>query len=195
MSNASSHKFGDVQDYSIKMSMNNDANRGFTWGANGLTPTASLSIAGNYTTKGWVNAQGGFKVNGTQGGIYVPFNGRVAITSWLNTKKVNGTYTIDFSNQIPASAHAVAVVLEFKNAGIAVYGDTPKYGGYCALQSYTTDAAAYDNYMVIAKQYIAARWGTAHGIVTVDNGLAKVYMQSLNNGSGMVSVFAVGYYI
>lgn len=54
MGNSADYRYGDVQDYSIKMSMNNDAeqDRGWTWGINGVTPVASLSEAGHLTLDG-----------------------------------------------------------------------------------------------------------------------------------------------
>ncbi|MGB0521988.1 MAG: shufflon system plasmid conjugative transfer pilus tip adhesin PilV [Flammeovirgaceae bacterium] len=55
MGNSDEYKYGPVTDYSIKMNMNNQANRGWTWGAVGQTPIAALNtqghmkIAGNLT--------------------------------------------------------------------------------------------------------------------------------------------------
>ncbi|MGB0521987.1 MAG: hypothetical protein ACPGJS_03460 [Flammeovirgaceae bacterium] len=55
MGDSDEYKYGPVQDYSIKMNMNNQANRGWTWGVAGQTPIAALNtqghmkIAGNLT--------------------------------------------------------------------------------------------------------------------------------------------------
>ena len=48
------YRYGDVQDYSIKMNMNNDAegDRGWTWGVEGVTPVASISTAGHMSLDG-----------------------------------------------------------------------------------------------------------------------------------------------
>jgi|GEM_PF-1745329 len=48
MGNADEYHFGPVQDYSIKMNMNNDSqgDRGWTWGVSGLKPVAALSMKG-----------------------------------------------------------------------------------------------------------------------------------------------------
>ncbi len=54
MGNTGEYQYGDVQDYSIKMNMNNDAqgDRGWTWGVNGTTPVASISNGGHMTLNG-----------------------------------------------------------------------------------------------------------------------------------------------
>lgn len=54
MGNAIEYRYGDVQDYSIKMNMNNDTDgdRGWTWGVNGQTPVASISNGGHMTLNG-----------------------------------------------------------------------------------------------------------------------------------------------
>ena len=42
MGNAAEYKYGPVQDYSIKSSMSNSVNRGWTWGVAGQTPVMAL---------------------------------------------------------------------------------------------------------------------------------------------------------
>ena len=56
MGNTSEFKYGPVQDYSIKMNMNNDGDRGWTWGVDGQTPTAALSTQGNMQIAGTLTA-------------------------------------------------------------------------------------------------------------------------------------------
>ncbi len=48
MGNQAQYKYGPVQDYSIKTTMNNDpqGDRGWTWGVKGLTPVAAISMKG-----------------------------------------------------------------------------------------------------------------------------------------------------
>ncbi|MGB0521986.1 MAG: hypothetical protein ACPGJS_03455 [Flammeovirgaceae bacterium] len=60
MGNSAEYKYGPVQDYSIKMNMNNDAqgDRGWTWGVVGATPIAALSMRGNMRIKGSFEAEG-----------------------------------------------------------------------------------------------------------------------------------------
>jgi len=65
MGNTSEYHFGPVQDYSIKMNMNNDPDRGWTWGVQGLTPVAALSTLGYLqiakdltVTSGWLRVKG-----------------------------------------------------------------------------------------------------------------------------------------
>jgi hypothetical protein len=48
MGNSSYYKYGPVQDYSIKMTMNNDADRGWTWGVLNTAPIAALSTQGTF---------------------------------------------------------------------------------------------------------------------------------------------------
>lgn len=56
MGNASEFKYGPVQDYSIKMNMNNDSNRGWTWGVDGQTPIAAIATNGNMQIAGTFTA-------------------------------------------------------------------------------------------------------------------------------------------
>lgn len=48
MGNSSYYKYGPVQDYSIKMTMNNDSDRGWTWGVLNRKPTAALNTQGTF---------------------------------------------------------------------------------------------------------------------------------------------------
>ena len=52
MGNTSEYKYGPVQDYAIKMTMNNDTDRGWVWGINGQQPSAALSTQGHMQIKG-----------------------------------------------------------------------------------------------------------------------------------------------
>lgn len=52
MGNSAEYKYGPVTDYSIKMSMNSTAGRGWTWGILGATPVAALNNAGNMQING-----------------------------------------------------------------------------------------------------------------------------------------------
>lgn len=56
MGNSSEYKYGPVQDYSIKMNMNNDGDRGWTWGVDGQTPIAALATNGNMQIAGTLTA-------------------------------------------------------------------------------------------------------------------------------------------
>src|SRR5688572_15231017 len=47
MGNSSDYKYGAVTDYSIKMNMNNDPARGWTWGVAWTTPVASINTEGH----------------------------------------------------------------------------------------------------------------------------------------------------
>src|SRR5258707_3161598 len=58
MGNTAEYQFGPVTDYSIKMNMDTNPGRGWTWGKAGLTPVAAIGsqgnmqIAGSFTTGG-----------------------------------------------------------------------------------------------------------------------------------------------
>ncbi len=59
MGNAAENHYGPVTDYSIKMNMNNQAGRGWTWGVEGATPVAALeATAGNYQIAGYMSFGG-----------------------------------------------------------------------------------------------------------------------------------------
>ena len=51
MGNAAEYKYGPVQDYSIKSSMNSSADRGWTWGVAGQTPVMALANNGKLQLK------------------------------------------------------------------------------------------------------------------------------------------------
>lgn len=67
--------FGPVNDYSIKMNMDNSSNgRGWTWGRSGITPVAALNVTGN------MQIAGSFT---TGGDIILPsHNGNKQIYTW-----------------------------------------------------------------------------------------------------------------
>jgi len=54
MGNTAEYHYGPVTNYSIKTNMYNNAARGWTWGAPGLTPTAALTTRGNFQIAGWM---------------------------------------------------------------------------------------------------------------------------------------------
>ncbi|MEM8848140.1 MAG: hypothetical protein AAFY00_03855 [Bacteroidota bacterium] len=56
MGNTSEYKYGPVTDYSIKMNMNPDTSRGWTWGIDGVVPIAGLNTQGNFQIAGYLNA-------------------------------------------------------------------------------------------------------------------------------------------
>ena len=48
MGNGTEYNYGPVTDYSIKLNMNNDPARGWTWGTPGATPIAAMNTQGNF---------------------------------------------------------------------------------------------------------------------------------------------------
>ena len=95
MGNATEYKYGPVNDYSIKMNMSNNAGRGWVWGVHGQVPVAALNTLGNMKIKGLLEAEGGFKgdgsqLTGTQGNFgqfnshstYQDFNATVTDWGW-----------------------------------------------------------------------------------------------------------------
>jgi hypothetical protein len=52
MDNSATYHYGAVQDYALHFTMDGeDSGRGFTWGANGATPSMSVDVNGNLTLK------------------------------------------------------------------------------------------------------------------------------------------------
>jgi hypothetical protein len=64
MGNNGEYVYGPVTDYSIKMNMNNDPARGWTWGVSGQTPIAALNTLGNMKIAGSLDATGQISVRG-----------------------------------------------------------------------------------------------------------------------------------
>ena len=93
MGNAAEYKYGPVTDYSIKMNMNSQTGRGWTWGVNGVVPVAALECL-----TGTMQIKGDFKF-----GNYLYGNGKYAIDatdSWLRLNQqgsfTNGIYSPGF---------------------------------------------------------------------------------------------------
>ncbi|MDP6908525.1 MAG: hypothetical protein QF371_03415, partial [Flavobacteriales bacterium] len=73
MGNTAEYRYGPVQDYSIKFHMNNDTDRGWTWGVDGIAPKTALDTEGHFQTAGNVTAYGHFygrSVNAQYSNIY-----------------------------------------------------------------------------------------------------------------------------
>jgi hypothetical protein len=58
MGRGTEYQYGAVTDYSIKMNMNNDPARGWTWGVTGQIPVASINTSGNMKLAGTLTAMG-----------------------------------------------------------------------------------------------------------------------------------------
>jgi hypothetical protein len=65
MGNASEYQYGPVTEYSIKMNMNDDSDRGWTWGIIGTTPIAALNTQGKFQIANSFTANGGGIFNGS----------------------------------------------------------------------------------------------------------------------------------
>lgn len=63
--NSSLFKYGPVQDWSIKMTMNNNANRGWTWGSVSYAPIAALNTLGDMQIAGKFTAIGSVAIGST----------------------------------------------------------------------------------------------------------------------------------
>jgi hypothetical protein len=93
MGNTAEYKYGEVTDYSIKMNMNNNSARGWTWGVMGTTPVASISTLGHMKLAGILYA--GANILNLQ-----PSSGWLGLTADLPgypvgiypTLKTNGTH-------------------------------------------------------------------------------------------------------
>ena len=62
MGHGSTYSYGPVTDYSIKNSMSNSPNRGWTWGVYGKEPVAALNTQGSFQLKGDLSVLGKTKM-------------------------------------------------------------------------------------------------------------------------------------
>jgi hypothetical protein len=125
MDNSATYHYGAVQDYAIHFTMDGeDSGRGFTWGANGATPSMSVDINGNLTLAGGGNFHGNltvgankitagtfdplYTIDGANYATYLPgmtgVNEETAGTLDL-TKNADGTYssTVNFASAAKGS--------------------------------------------------------------------------------------------
>jgi len=65
MGNTSNYKYGPVQDYSIKTGMNNDPDRGWTWGVYNQAPVVAINTLGDMQIKGKFTAMNKLSVGTT----------------------------------------------------------------------------------------------------------------------------------
>jgi hypothetical protein len=91
------YQYGPVADYSIKMNMNSGSpTRGWTWGVNGVAPTAALSAAGNMQVAGTMRAEGDYI---SQGNVVIDAGGgwhrSYGNTGWYNSTYAGGFYMTD----------------------------------------------------------------------------------------------------
>ena len=88
MGNTAEYKYGGVNDYSIKMNMNNDPDRGWVWGVDGQTPIASLNTQGDFHFQGELYANDGWlRVKGNRGIFFQDYGGGLFMQDdiWIRT--------------------------------------------------------------------------------------------------------------
>ena len=88
MGNTSEYKYGGVNDYSIKMNMNSDPDRGWVWGTPGQTPIASLNTLGDFHFEGELYANHGWlRVKGNRGILFQDYGGGFFMqdNTWIRT--------------------------------------------------------------------------------------------------------------
>ena len=88
MGNTSEYKYGGVNDYSIKMNMNDNPDRGWVWGVNGQTPIASLNTQGDFHFQGELYANNGWlRVKGNRGIFFQDHGGGLFMLddTWIRT--------------------------------------------------------------------------------------------------------------
>ncbi len=124
MGNVAENHYGPVTDYSIKMNMNNNAARGWTWGVIGVTPIAAL------------NTQGNMQIAGSFRAHTLNINGSILSNAGNGVLKVKTTYGyIDVGAKNSSWAH--------------IYTDLPKI--IFNKDVYTTSNAfsSYDNDLIL----------------------------------------------
>lgn len=107
MGNGSDYKYGPVTDYSIKMNMNSDANRGWTWGVSGVTPIAGLSNTGNMQINGDLTVAGADIYVGTGGERIYANNDDIRIYSnsgYIDMVPADGSHGVIFRDFTGASS-------------------------------------------------------------------------------------------
>ncbi|WP_339141953.1 shufflon system plasmid conjugative transfer pilus tip adhesin PilV [Croceitalea sp. MTPC5] len=88
MGNTSEYKYGGVNDYSIKMNMNDDPDRGWVWGISGQTPIASLNTQGDFHFQGELYANHGWlRVKENRGILFQDHGGGFFMqdATWIRT--------------------------------------------------------------------------------------------------------------
>ncbi|MFW6327943.1 MAG: cell division protein ZapB [Bacteroidota bacterium] len=105
MGNSSNYQYGPVSDYSIKMTMNNDAQRGWTWGVLNARPIAALDTRGTFQLAkdlrvlgntgigtSYPNSRLHVRSSAGQHGLRVQINGASKLTVASNGGTTIGTY-------------------------------------------------------------------------------------------------------
>lgn len=82
--------YGAVTGYSIKMNMNNDATRGWTWGIDGLTPVASINTQGIFSLANEIKIDGNTVIDDGGG-----WHRSYGATGWYNGTYGGGWYMSD----------------------------------------------------------------------------------------------------
>lgn len=109
MGNSSVYKYGPVQDYSIKHNMNNDSDRGWTWGVIGTTPVAALNTQGKMQIKSDFITEGRLGVGTTSPSASLHVRG----TSYDGTPNVAGTQVRE--GIIELTRNAANPFIDFQN--------------------------------------------------------------------------------
>ena len=145
--NTSEFHYGPVQDYSIKMNMNSDTNRGWTWGVNGQTPIAALATTGVLQIASDFHTLGAATVSEELSSGKTSYtNIELATHSWsgshallFNANKnvtVNGslgaTGNTKYSNNQGAYSGGAGGIFFFANGGVMDFNISPASGSTSA---------------------------------------------------------------
>ena len=107
MGSTSSYKYGPVNDYSIKMNMNNDSDRGWTWGILNQAPSAALNTQGQMQIKGYFRTMSYLDVGGARNSLAEKQGINTLSTSYTNlnfaAKTHSGSHAILFNAYTPAT--------------------------------------------------------------------------------------------
>lgn len=178
----------------------------FGWGGTMYLPGAGIKIEGNeinvaadtltlqFSTGvvsptpavfsgGQLDVGQGYKVNGTSGGIYVPFSARKYITDWQPKSVTATTYTIDLSSYVPSNAKAVYGFVTFLGSGAGRY----------VLFRQTITASNDDNICGVARQQASGIHVDGYFLAQLDSTHLSVQVQS--DGTGTLYLSLLGYYI
>jgi len=147
MGKGTEYAYGPVTDYSIKMNMNTNAGRGWTWGTSGQVPVTALSNKGHFKTKGYVASEMGRYYFGT---------GQQLILG-------NNSHAFYFD-----SNHSNLATIIFRDKEKVVYGQL--YGGNNGNVFGLLDADGHWSYKAAKDNYTAFSINNSEKMRIEDNG-------------------------
>ena len=123
--NGANYQYGPVQDYSIKMNMNGNSDRGWTWGVLNQRAVAALNTQGRFQISGWLKALS-YETHGTSftktqiaehsysGSHGILFNAYKQIDATGSLSKTGNT---KYANNVGSYSDGAGAIMFFGNGG------------------------------------------------------------------------------